>query len=360
MRSITGVGRDNTFDFLRLFAALVVVLAHAQFELRSELLWNASQLFDGIGMFFVMSGFLVWQSAVSIERRTGSFRVYFQNRALRILPGLYTYALLMPLVLVAVGAIPLQSLLTKDMLIWLGSAAFIVPGYDPAIWAQVGTGNMNGHLYTIPAEVSFYAVVPVLVLMARRWGFRWVVVALSAAAIAGPVLMFFLTGPITVAVHYTFLERAGYFLVGVFAAVYRERIVLSARAFVLALAAYFTLKIFGTGHDWFRVVQPLWLAAPLGYCMLFFGYRGPKGLQRFTSWFGDLSYGTYIWHVLVVELFVWAGWVGHWWQVLAVLCLSLAAAQISWRFIERPALGLKKDSSSRAARESSSVGPQAV
>lgn len=360
MRTIASTGRDNTFDFLRLFAAVVVVIAHAQHELGTQILWNASQLFDGIGMFFIMSGYLIWQSAVSTRQRTGGWVVYFQNRALRILPALYVFALLMPVLLAAMGAMPWRSLISEDMLIWLGSAAFILPAYDPAIWEHVGTGNLNGHLYTIPAEVSFYVAVPLLVWVAKKWGIGWIVGLVGLAAIVGPLVMFFFSGPIATFVHFTFIERAAYFLVGVLAAVFKDRIRLNPWAFVAALGAYFSLKVFGTGQAWFRIVQPLWLAVPLGYAVLYFGHAGPRALRKFTSWFGDLSYGTYIWHVVVIELFVWAGWIGQWWLVLGVLAVSLAAAQVSWRLVEKPSLALKRLTSRNRERPSERVVPVAM
>ncbi len=342
---------ENTFDFLRLFAASVVVIAHAQFELGTEVLWNGSQLFDGIGIFFVLSGFLIWQSAERTFDKTGSWNAYFTNRALRILPALYVFAVAMPVVLSALGAMPWSSLFTMDMFVWLGSAFFLLPAYDPHIWASIGTGNMNGHLYTIPAEVSFYIVVPALVYVSRCWGFKWVVAVMAACAFIGPVVGALTDGWPETFVHFTFLERGAYFLAGVVWARYWNRFRNSGLIALVAFAIYAALKVFGPGHDWYSMFQPVLLALPLSYWVIWFGFNGPKALGRLVTKIGDLSYGTYIWHVLILQLLVWQGWVGNWWQVFAVLAISLMVAQVSWRFVEKPALKLKRISSRNRAED---------
>jgi peptidoglycan/LPS O-acetylase OafA/YrhL len=56
----------------------------------------------------------------------------------------------------------------------------------------------------------------------------------------------------------------------------------------------------------------------------------------------DISYGMYIYHMLVVNLLVVRGWQGHGWAVAVVLASSAVLASLSWRLVERPALRLKR------------------
>lgn len=335
-------GRDNTFDFLRLFAASIVVIAHSQFDLHAPFLFGASELFDGIGMFFIMSGMLVYRSGASSFAKTGRWGDFFRNRFLRIAPGIYTFAILAPLILVLVGAITFSSLFDFDMVVWLGSALFLLPNYDPAIWAEVGDGVINGHLYTIPAEVSFYLVVPLLVILAQKFGFRPVLIGMAVIGIVGPTVAHLSGGVVESVIHHTFIERAAFFAAGMFWAKYWGKVPTNWWLFLAALAGYFAVKIFALSSTIIDPLEPLLIAVPLSYVVVVFGYRGPRVLGRLTSRIGDLSFGTYIWHVLVIQLFIWAGWVGQWWLVPVVLLLAWVAAAASWRLVERPALAMKR------------------
>ncbi|MFJ3384357.1 MULTISPECIES: acyltransferase family protein [unclassified Curtobacterium] len=344
----TREGRENTLDFLRLFAASVVVVAHSQADFHTSFLWNSSQLFDGVGMFFIMSGMLVYRSAESTWARTGGFRDFLWNRYLRVAPGIYAFALLAPVVLAAAGAVPVRSLFEPWLVVWLGSALFLLPNYDPPVWEHVGTGVINGQLYTIPAEVSFYLVVPLLVLAARRFGFlRMLAVFVLFAVAVGACAAFF--GDTAVAiVHHTFIERAGFFAAGMFWAKYRHRIPANWWMFTAACAVYVPIKLIALNSDVLGPVSPIVIAVPLSYMVVFFGYHGPRVLGRWTSKIGDLSYSTYIWHVLVINLMLWGGLTEGWWLVLVVLVVTWGIAWASWRAVERPALRLKRVSSRKA------------
>ncbi len=66
---------------------------------------------------------------------------------------------------------------------------------------------------------------------------------------------------------------------------------------------------------------------------------------RFVCWLGMISYGLYVYHPLVIT---WTGivqkWMGipnGWWIEVTKLGGSLAAAAISWKYLERPILAWK-------------------
>lgn len=345
----TRSNRDNTFDFLRLFAAIVVVVAHAQVEISAPFLWGGSQLFDGVGIFFIISGMLVWKSAESTYRRTGKWSDFFLNRFLRVAPAVYVFAVAAPLVMVAVGAIALAKLMNFQIVVWLGSTLALLPNYHPQIWANFGT--INGQLYTIPAEISYYLVIPLAFMVAKRFGFNTMLIAFAALAIVGPIIGYAMGGVVQNAFHHTFIERAGFFVAGVFWAKYWGRVPAKWWIFAVALAVYLAEKIFFLSVTRFEAISPLLLAIPLSYAVVFFGYRGPRILTAITKHLGDLSYGTYIWHALVVVAFVWFGWIGQWWQVLAILLISLTIAQLSWRLVEKPMLSLKRVSSHPTSKQ---------
>lgn len=334
--------RDNCFDFIRLFAALVVVVAHAQTDLRAPVLWGVWQVFDGIAIFFILSGMLVYQSALSTHARTNSFRDFYVNRYLRIAPGIYAFAVIAPLSLVLVGAISVTALMSPQLILWLGSAFVLLPNYHPTMWAHVGYGVINGQLWTIPAEVSFYLVVPLLVLFARRFGNRPMILTLLAIGIVGPAIGYY-TGPAVVNFfHHTFIASAAYFGCGVLWAINWRRVGPRPWLLVAAVVVYVALKLAALGNRLYTPVQPTLLAIPLSYAVVYFGYQGPRLLSRLTRLIGDLSFGTYVWHVLVINVLIWKGWTEQWWAVLAVIVITLVIAELSWRLVEKPALRLKR------------------
>ena len=340
------VSRENSLDFLRLAAASVVVLAHAQADFRTSFLWNASQLVDGVGMFFIMSGMLVYRSGESTWSRTGRWRDFFWNRYLRVAPGIYAFAVIAPLVLVAAGAVALSSLFKFPLVVWLGSSFFLLPNYDPPTWQHVGTGVINGQLYTIPAEVSFYLIVPLLVLAARRFGFPQMLASFILVSIAISIGVTLGGHTAEAIAHHTFVERAGFFAAGIFWAKYRERVPAQWWLFVAACAIYVPVKLFALNTDVLGPLSPFVIAIPLSYMVVFFGYHGPRALGHLTERVGDLSY-TYIWHVLVINLLLFFGFSGEWWLVPLTLAVTWCIAWLSWRLVEKPALRLKRISSQR-------------
>ena len=86
---------------------------------------------------------------------------------------------------------------------------------------------------------------------------------------------------------------------------------------------------------------------PLSYSVLWFGFNAPRFFRNLTN-FGDISYGVYIWHMVVVNVFLYYGWHQSFNSnlvSLAVFGMTSALALLSWKFIEKPALSMKKFSS---------------
>ena len=144
--------RVNNFDLVRLFAALQVAVVHALASFTpSGLVVNVLRyglsFFPGVPIFFVVSGVLVSKSYEQSE----SLRDYFRNRCLRIFPALWVC------LIVSLGVICLSGVST------LGT----VSTWQSSLWwmAQMNefeSGGLNGSLWTIPIELEFYLLLPVL------------------------------------------------------------------------------------------------------------------------------------------------------------------------------------------------------
>jgi peptidoglycan/LPS O-acetylase OafA/YrhL len=345
--------RGPAFDSLRWIAAISVVLLHGSSALGVELLGGAVEFVEPIMVFFTLTGMFVFASAQSTWERTGSFRQYARNRALRVAPAVWTFALAAPLLLVVVGAASPSTLVSPEIAVWLGAAAVLAPNYDPAMWAHVGTGSMNGPLYTVPAEMSFYVLVPVLVLAARRVGFWWVVAGMAVVSVVGAAVSS-LAGPFVHELfHHLFLERAAYFTTGMVLARVGALVPLRWWLALLALGVHVALRAhqdFGpdTGAlAWLQhTVKPVLCALPVGYLVLWAGVRLPAVLGRATGRLGDWSFGTYLWHSVVINLALWWGAAGSGLALAAVLAVSLGLGATSWhlvekRFLRRKVVGLR-------------------
>lgn len=349
------VARANAFDCLRLLAALVVVFQHGNADLGFRDGFHLSGLFDGVAIFFILSGLLVYSSAENLLSRGVGWKTFFVNRYLRIAPALLAFAVVAPLLFVLVGAIHPRALVSFPMVVWMGSFLALLPNYHPSTFEGIGTGVINGPLYTIPAECSFYLVVPLIVIAARRWGLPKVLIAFFAVATISNVVSVQIGGSVGNVLHHTFLERGAYFAMGVLLARYGTRVPLRAGLALVAAAIYFPLIALGPTSALAEVygsLKPTLMAAPLAYLILYVGLKAPVFFQGASRRIGDLSYGVYIWHSFVIALLAWSGLSGEWFVTLLLVGITLALAAASWFAVEKPALKLKRVSVRLAARPS--------
>ena len=56
----------------------------------------------------------------------------------------------------------------------------------------------------------------------------------------------------------------------------------------------------------------------------------------------DISYGVYIYHIPVINIFIYYGYIGNIGNFISVLMLTIVLGIFSWILVERPSLLLKK------------------
>ena len=89
------------------------------------------------------------------------------------------------------------------------------------------------------------------------------------------------------------------------------------------------------GLGFFTVVQIILLSfAIFGLAFSFTNFK----IARKT----DLSYSTYLYHMLVVQILISFGFIGSWFLYFVVVGFTFIIAYISWKFIEKPMLNLKQ------------------
>ena len=328
--------RNNNLEWLRLIFATQVVVNHAAEHLGLRIPEFIGR-FPGVPAFFFVSGFLIYASYLNAPGRR-----YFENRFLRLFPGL----LLVTLggALVALVAHGWRDLVANYQVyaLWTLAQTTLGQAYNPALFRDVGIGVMNGALWTLTTEILFYLAVPVLVRAERHS--RFVVPVLIAASYA-----VYVAGPSTLD-QQVYGDTTAYNLIALTPIAW-------GWMFGFGILA---VKHFATVQRWLKYLP--WSVVPMAG-MIFFG-DGPifgssgnyLGIAYFICYVGlvlwfafatpflqlktDLSYGTYIWHLPIINLLLVLGTP----SVPLAFLLTYAVAALSWYLVEKPALRLKRRS----------------
>ena len=334
----------NNFDALRLLAALMVVVGHAYVlsgRADAEPLAAHTGLGGfgefGVSIFFVISGFLVTGSF----ERLGNARAYLANRCLRILPGLAVVLLATALVLGPLAtSLPLGDYVSRPQTalyvvrnLLLYPVTYVLPGvfeHNPYPVA------VNGSLWTLRLEFSFYLVIPLLAwrgLLSRR--------VLAGLAGACALAYWLVLSPAASQLPPAALIAArNFYLFAAGAALFAWRdhpIVRHPAPWLVALALLLALAPF-------KAATPYGAPVVLPLVVIGAALRPVRGLAS-AARFGDLSYGIYIYAFPVQQaLMHWMGpsRLGIAAFIAATLACSVPLAAASWWGVERPALGLKR------------------
>ncbi len=364
-------------DGVRAIAALTIFFFHIAFHLglltQDTLSRYLGNLNVGVPIFFVVSGFLLYRPFVAarLERaRRPATGPYAVRRATRIIPA---YWVALPIVTVMLG-IEAEVFTPSGIVTYFGFLQI----YD----LSTVVGGI-GQAWTLCIEVTFYAALVVWAMGARRLPardgnevVRWELVALAGLFVFSVLWQALVAPAFTpgdrgyLAAQISLPAFADQFALGMGLAVISASAAagmklpqpfaaLESRPWVWALAAValyalLGLKIgsVGIGESWsdagiFRhVVKGL-----IGVCVLapaVFGAGLGGWVRRGLGWrplllLGLVSYSFYLYHlafILTLDRVGWLhdlGWVA---VTVASFACSVAAAAVSYRFIEKPGIAL--------------------
>jgi len=333
--------RRHNFDLLRILVAVLVLFNHTTLYLGLDKQCpRLISFFPGVPIFFIISGFLVSRS----YETASDLWSYARNRLLRIFPGLWVCVLLTILVATYFGYDFLQLRGLAWLVAQLGGAI-----YTPGFLKSFGFGSYNGSLWTIPLVLQFYVLLPVAYFVLSRrgdltrglvalWG-----VFLVLALIFRPMTVFIEGQPDPLdlkLLRYSFVPHFYLFLFGVLLRRVQahESSLIKGKA-PIWLAAYIAVMYVIPDSDVKYVLHPL----ALGLVVLSAACTGPD-LARLVFRGNDLSYGVYIYHGLVINIFVELGLVGSPAYAWILAGVTFALALLSWRLVERPFLRKKRQS----------------
>ena len=336
------LGRHNLFDVIRLYAALQVMISHGSSHLGFELLPVVNRIFSlpGVPIFFSISGFLVGLSFLRLE---GRYKEYAWHRVLRIYPALWICLLVSCCILLAFGKG--LFLLSPTGFSWLAAQATFVQFFNPAQLRNFGVGVINGSLWTIPVELQFYVVLPLLLATGSylsNKGKSWLAISTLILISALSIWINFIVLPgldpdllATKLLKVTLLPYFYQFLLG-FSCIPLIFIIGKRNSIFLLI---FIGVCFFVAASLFSSVYSLSISIGLATLPIGIGLVPVDVLRGL-----DISYGLYIYHGLILNTLLALGggsrFAGD--SLMIIYFLStIFIALLSWLLIEKPALKFK-------------------
>ncbi len=286
-----------------------------------------------VGIFFILSGFLVSMSFT----RSKSLAGFFIARAVRIFPALFVVLTLTALLLgPLVTQLPLDAyLLSPATLTYIpGNMSLAFMQYDlPGVFDQNPVGQaINGSLWTLFYEVACYFGVAVIGLLGAFRSQRLFLASLAAFMafyVAVNVYEHMLPTRIIL------LADLGFpFMVGIVFFNYRERIPVFLPVSLILFASSFLFV------DTFIFNEVFYLT--IGYFLVSVGFLESLRFEQYNK-LGDYSYGVYIYAFPMQQLAVYYfGPMTPQMNMLIAFPITLIFAILSWHLVESRALSLKK------------------
>lgn len=345
--------KKNNFDLIRLLAAAQVVLVHGIVHLDVQSLFYLLPYlnwFPGVPVFFFLSGFLIsaaWE-------RNSDLKIFFTNRIVRIFPGLWFCVLFSLITLYIFGWLNNVKIPILSTLIWALMQGTFLPQWNPDFLAWFGVGVVNGSLWTIPVELSFYIAIPFIYILASRLKIKYNVIFVILMIVS--FIIFYsliiyepLNYPQSIAkklIGLSAIPWIGMFLLGAlcqrFIHLIHPYIANKAHLYFLLFTAVSLGGVNIESDVIFGYANEIGILNYLALCIfvLSLGYTFPyiadKLLKR-----NDLSYGIYIYHMIIFNSLIMLDIIGLL-GIIIGLVITLFFAALSWFMIEKPFLNKRK------------------
>ncbi|WP_348699140.1 acyltransferase [Duganella fentianensis] len=338
---------DNSFNLVRLIAALLVVLFHAGEHntvapgpdpLSALMLPVADIGALAVDVFFVLSGLFITQSWL----RDPNLLRFTVRRVARLVPGLLVCLALTTIVAVicfspkgvaglADGA-PWRYILNGAMLHWL---VYIIPPAELALPDVLGGAALNGSLWTVYWEGRMYVMVALIGAAAILPMRRWMMVMSLLLALAAFQFPGVLAGYIWEA------RLWSLFLCGMLLQTLAEQVRIGVRPFLVAcvLLALNSTRWLDLEHQALTVFGVNLVAVTLALWVGSSRLLGSRWLPWRHLQRHDYSYAIYIYHwPVMLMLKAVLPPVGIWAMLAATLAVVLPLSVFSWHCVEAPAL----------------------
>ncbi|MCG7287813.1 acyltransferase, partial [Cellulomonas sp. ACRRI] len=310
---------------LRAAGALLVMLYHVN-SWNLQVLRGSSAFYTGVGLFFVLSGFvLTWTAQPGT-----TLGAFYTRRLARILPNHLT-ALAIGL---AVTVLVVGSRVDPGTLL---SGALLVQAWSPdrdVVFA------VNGVAWSLSCEIAFYAAFPALLWALRRMTARTRVVV-AGAALAAPVAVALAWPTLIPVLFHLPPARLPEFLLGMVAALavregWRPRVPAGVLLAVLAACVLGAAAVDVHPTALTAVLAAVFAPLAAGCAWGDIDGRNRWALHPAVKLGGALSFSFYLLHELVIKVVVATPVRGPA-AIGLVLVASAALAFLLWRGVELPA-----------------------
>ena len=336
------INRKNNFDLIRLIAAIVVVIAHTASNSQYEAFLTLESIFNpktAVDSFFIISGFLIFRSF----ENSSSLGNYIQKRAKRILPAYIAVIVVCAFGLFFVSSVNIGEYFNLEFIKYiffnLLTLNFLQSTLPGVFVDNSQTAAVNPSLWTIKVEKMFYVVVPLIVYFLRKTNKALVIGIIYFLSILYSNIVIQLSDRLSPE-FITQLEQQlpgqmAFFISGALLYYFYDKfsdnvmLLLSIAAFIIAIHNFAT-EIY--------LFYPLALAVIIIYFCLMFKYLG-----NFSK-YGDFSYGIYIWHFPILQVFNHFNLFSNpWIGVPLLFACVFSISCLSWNFIEKPFLRRKSN-----------------
>lgn len=318
--------KNNCLSLIKLLAAFEVMTGHLVTHLKLPIS-NAGEFvlyyYLGVPVFFVISGYLIWMSIV----RSNSYSEYLKKRFWRIYPELWCA--------VAVEIITIVLLYTgykgKDLLAFTFTQATVLQFWTPDSLRGYGCGTPNGTLWTMSVMIQFYIVSWFIYKLYHKKSISvWIItlLALIGFSMLGQIMFDNIGIEVLTKLYSQTIIRYGWlFFFGCFMAEHKKLIVDGFLVrywyiiLILAVVPYATRFDLYAGY---YVAHSCLLVSGL----IGFAYAYPKLAVK-----PDLSYGIFLYHMIVVNVFINFGLVKNWAYAAAVTVITVLLSFVSMKTI---------------------------
>lgn len=326
---------NNCLNLIRIIAAFQVMFGHLIEHLEltgNEMVFRASFFLRGVPIFFVISGFLIWFSI----SRSRTYKNYLMKRFWRIYPELWVAVIIE----IATIVILYSGWNLKHLLLFTITQGTVFQFWTPDSLRGYGVGTPNGTLWTIGVMIQFYIIAWYFYkLMKNRKIQTWLggfAIAFAVSYVIGyithDVLQIEIIGKLY---NQTIIKYFWLFYIGMFIGEFKNSILplLVKYWYILLFAAAF---FFWTGRDLYSGYYLLW-SILLTTGLIGFAYRFPQ-----LSVKPDISYGLFLYQMIVMNVFINFGMTGKWIYAIAVIVLTAICAYFSTLTIGKWSASRKK------------------
>jgi peptidoglycan/LPS O-acetylase OafA/YrhL len=327
------ISKKNSFAFLRLLLAFSVFLSHFKVLTGVDLFYWPISGNMRVSGFFVISGFLIIRSYY----RSSNLLDYTKKRIRRIVPAYFLIIITCAFLLSFVSSLSFHEYFTsKDFYKYLAANLcfmnFIHPTL-PGVFSDNLMPFINGSLWTLKVELVLYAFVPFMALFIKEKPI-FIFAGLYIFSFSFHYYMNYLYDTsgktIYLILGKQFIGQIRFFISGAILLFYFDFFKKHIK-WILPSAIFFFLLQYFIHHWTVSFVFPLSLAVVLISFVYYF-----KNLAAISK-AGDLSYGIFLYHFPVIQLFIHFGWMKENPLLLFCTCSFLLAvlSWLSWHLLEK-------------------------